>query len=105
MLVVCTKNAEAQMHCCIPMGHLDAADASLTHMQKIRRHRGKYSLSSCDPSISHLLPPVTAALMLVYNKHLRANGKTNTLMQSFNPTQTETLPHTHFNVCGSLFKS
>lgn len=98
MRAVYTENAEAQMHCCIPMGHLDAADARLTHMQKIRRNRGKYSLSSCDPSISHLRPPVTAALMLVHNKHLGADGKTNTLMQSFNPTQTEPLPHTHFNV-------
>lgn len=98
---VYTENAEAQMHCCIPMGHLDAADARLTHMQKIRRNGSKYSLSSCDPSISHLLPPVTAASMLVHNEHLRADGKTSTLMQSFNPTQPETFPHTHFSVCWS----
>lgn len=51
MRAVYTENAEAQMHCCIPMGHLDAADARLTHMQKL----GEIEVNTLFLAVTHPL--------------------------------------------------
>lgn len=51
MRAVYTENVEAQMHCCIPMGHLDAADARLTHMQKL----GEIEVNTLFLAVTHPL--------------------------------------------------